>query len=25
LSPLVAFIILISLRDYILPEIFGLR
>ena len=25
LSPLVAFIILISLRDYILPELFGLR
>ena len=25
LSPLVAFVILISLRDYILPEIFGLR
>ena len=25
LSPLVAFIILISLREYILPELFGLR
>ena len=25
LSPLVAFIILISLRDYVLPELFGLR
>jgi YggT family protein len=25
LSPLVAFIILISLRDYILPELFGLQ
>ena len=25
LSPLVAFIILISLRDYSLPELFGLR
>lgn len=25
LAPLVAFVILISLRDYILPEAFGLR